>query len=328
MPQDEFDWIHKHLPAAHFREEVVYGMGDDAAVYRTHPSYDQLYCVDTLVEYVHFQKETMSPSDIGYKALAVNVSDIAAMGGVPLFYLVSIAIPRHWTEAELDGIYEGMKEAGKIWRMDMIGGDTVFSPNELVITVTVGGRVEKERALLRQHAHPGDYVFVTGPTGCSAAGLSLLQSKGRSAHFNELERFLVRAHQKPEPQVKAGRIALQLRDRIALNDVSDGLASELWEIAEASNVSIRVWKEKVPVAEELRMFPEDKWWDWVFFGGEDFVLVGTIPPDSWERYEMLMQEAGLSLYRIGIVEGGEAKVILQEKEKAMILPKDGYNHFK
>lgn len=327
MPQDEFDWIQKHIPASRFHAELVQGIGDDAAVYAPPSSYDQLYCVDTLVEHVHFKRETMSPSQIGYKALVVNISDIAAMGGIPLFYLVSIAIPSHWNDKELDLIYQGMKEAGEEWHLDMIGGDTVSSPNDLVISVTVGGKVEKERALLRTYARPGDYVFLTGPTGLSAAGLHVLLSRGRHT-VDDKERILVDAHQKPKPHVNAGRIALQLHDRIALNDVSDGLASELWEIAEASNVSIHIHKDKVPVAKELNMFPEEKRWEWIFFGGEDFVLVGTIPPYAWERYRTLMKEAGLPLYHIGLVEEGEVTVKVSEKEKTTILPKDGYNHFK
>src|SRR5690606_8565119 len=131
---------------------LLAGIGDDAALVRPTPEMEQIICMDTMVEGVHFNSHTMDPYQIGYKALAVNISDIAAMGGIPTYYLVSIAIPKGWNEADLLSIYEGMAMLADKYAMDLIGGDTVSIADTLVITVTVLGEVERGKHLLRSYA--------------------------------------------------------------------------------------------------------------------------------------------------------------------------------
>ncbi|SFE90513.1 thiamine-phosphate kinase [Alteribacillus iranensis] len=328
MPRDEFVWINKQRPSKYFDSHIIEGIGDDTAVYSSSDDFDELLCVDTLIEDIHFKKSTMAPEDIGHKALAVNISDIAAMGGIPTYYMVAIAVPTTWSDDELEGIYRGMTELGIRYKMDMIGGDTVSSPRGLMISVTVRGKVEKGRALLRKNAKPGDLVFLTNTTGRSAAGLSLLLDKGRHGRFSMQESELVQTHQRPEPRVQEGRAAAKIDPLISLNDISDGLASELNELAEASNTSIELWETHIPIAKELKNFPEKNYWDWIFYGGEDFELVGTVRESDWPILENEIEKTESQLYVIGrVLEGNPLVTLLGEKRKT-ILEKKGYNHFK
>ncbi|MFB4166044.1 thiamine-phosphate kinase [Alteribacillus sp. JSM 102045] len=328
MPKDEFEWIREHTPKYHFQNSLLEGIGDDAAVYAADLEYNQLLCVDTMIEDIHFKKKTMSPEDIGHKALAVNISDIAAMGGIPVFYMVSIAVPATWSDKELKGIYKGMTDLGAQYQMDMIGGDTVSSPHNLMISIIVYGKVEKDAQLVRRNAKPGDYVFLTNPTGRSAAGLQLLLNKGRLSEFNETEKVLLAHHQKPIPKVAAGRTALKLHAGIALNDISDGLASEAFEIADASGTAIELFKNQIPVAEELLMFSDERYWKWILYGGEDFELIGTVNEKNWPKLQDAMKSEGMLIYEIGRVTEGRPSVTLIDDDKKISLQKEGYNHFK
>ncbi|MFB5664335.1 thiamine-phosphate kinase [Alteribacillus sp. HJP-4] len=329
MPEDEFEWIRKHMPDRYHQAGLIEGIGDDAALYEPDRNRIEIICVDTMVEGIHFRKDTLSPEDIGHKALAVNISDVAAMGGFPVFYVVSMAIPPQWTDEDLSGIYRGMKHLSDKYEADMIGGDTVSSPHDLVITVTVTGYTEKNTRLLRRNARPGDVVFITGPTGRSAAGLKLLLDKGRHALYTATEKMLISYHQRPQPRVKAGRIAADLKSRISLNDISDGLASEAWEIAEASGVKILLNEAQLPEADELKGFPVGQRLDWMLYGGEDFELIGTIPAADWPRLQNMMAAADQPVFSIGEVTEGPASVILNTKiGKDEKLTKKGYNHFK
>lgn len=183
---------------------MIKGIGDDAAVYRGSAEMNEVVCIDTMVEGVHFRQDTLSPFQIGKKALAINMSDLAAMGAIPRSYLVSIAVSPEWSEEKLTEIYRGMSALAKRYGMDLIGGDTVSARAGLTLTVTAIGQVEHGRMLLREYARPGDVVFVTGTVGRSAAGLNLLEKKGMEADFSREEQALVLAHQEPTPQIKVG----------------------------------------------------------------------------------------------------------------------------
>ncbi|WP_269758068.1 thiamine-phosphate kinase [Thalassobacillus sp. C254] len=329
MIHDEFDWINKIKPKSHYQSHLLEGIGDDASVYKTDASYDEIICVDTLVEDVHFKKTTLSPFDIGHKALAVNISDVAAMGGWPVFYLVSVAIPSDWSEEEMEELYKGMSSLAEGYKMDLIGGDTVSTTDKLVISVTVTGRVEAGKRLLRKNALPGDIVFVTGSLGKSAAGLALLLKRSRNAHFTAREKRLTIAHQRPRPKVEEARVINSLNTRGALNDISDGIGSEAHEIAEASNVSIELDESSFPIAQELQSVDAAKRLEWMLFGGEDFELVGTVRENDWELLSEAMKKEGLSLYKIGTVKEGRGEVWLKKEKNGLVrLNKKGYNHFK
>ncbi|WP_416730252.1 thiamine-phosphate kinase [Fictibacillus sp. JL2B1089] len=330
MIKDEFEWINSITPRHFFQQEVVQGIGDDAALWSVNEEMNQIVCVDTMVEGVHFTRDTLSPYQTGFKALAVNVSDIAAMGGIPQFYLVSIAIPPEWSEDELQEIYRGMGDLAEKYKMDLMGGDTVSTKGPLVLSVTVIGKVEKGRSLLRSNARPGDSVFLTGTTGESAAGLNILLEKTRHAEFTSNEEKWTKEHQMPIPHIQQGRIFAGSGFRISLNDVSDGVASELNEIAEASNVSIHIERKSLPVSESLRDLPEADVINHQLFGGEDYVLVGTASEEDFKVLSDTFKQHELPLYEIGKVgEAGKAEVYLHKQdEKPELLMKKGFNHFR
>ncbi|WP_280772290.1 thiamine-phosphate kinase [Salipaludibacillus daqingensis] len=325
---NEFDWIKSIAPKSHFHSSLKVGIGDDAAVYRVDQKFDQVVAVDTMVEGIHFKKETMPIKSIGYKALAVNLSDLAAMGAIPLYYLVSIAVPKEgWTEAERIEIYHGMEELASRFQVDLIGGDTVSTKESLVITVTVIGQVERGRHLLRSNAEEEDILFITGDIGLSAYGLEVLLQKGLSAIDDQTLSPFIKAHQQPEPQLLAGRLLAECGERVSLNDISDGIAHEAKEIAEASGVNIVIDWDTLPIHTEFQTHSIQKQEEWMLYGGEDFQLVGTISPNGWEKLLLLFSENNLSLFQIGTVEKGKGSVFLKRQEKRSLIEKSGYQHF-
>lgn len=331
MLRDEFEWIKSITPASSFQKELVVGIGDDAALWTVDEGMDQVVCVDTMVEGVHFTRDTLSPYQIGHKALAVNLSDLGAMGAIPQFYLVSIAISKDWNEEVLQEVYKGMTDLANAYKTDLIGGDTVSTNGPLVLTVTVIGKVEKGKHLLRSNAKPNDVVFLTGATGDSAAGLSLLLEKKRHHVFNKEETPLIAQHQMPDPHIKQGRLLAQSGYRISLNDVSDGVASELNEIAEASNVAVHIDEDKIPFSAYLAQYPKNERLNHQLFGGEDYVLTGTIAKEDFKEIALIFKQHSLPLYEIGRVgEAGKAAVYLHRdhKREPELLTKKGFNHFR
>lgn len=324
--QDEFHFIDQIKPKQIHQASLIEGIGDDAALIRQKPEMEQIICMDTMVEGVHFTTGTMSPYQIGYKALAVNISDIAAMGGIPTYYLVSIAIPKRWNEADLLSIYDGMAMLASKYKMDLIGGDTVSTTDLLTITVTVLGEIEKGRHLLRSNARPGDIVFVTGTVGDSAAGLDLLL-RNEEQNFTETENDLIKKHQYPQPRVEIGRI-LAAMPRVSLNDISDGIASEANEIAKASQVTVVIDEDCLPLSNAITTYNKSRSIEWALYGGEDFELIGTMPKSDWEDVYNQCEENGFVITKIGTVSEGPEKVLLNKNSKGYILDKKGYNHFK
>lgn len=302
--------------------------GDDAAVLRHRQGMSTVFTCDTMVETVHFLPQTMDAPAIGWKCLAANISDVAAMGGIPTYALVSLGVPERWKPSALEAIYEGMDQLARQHGVRLVGGDTVRSPRHLVVTIALMGEVEEGRALLRSSARAGDIVFVTGPVGASAAGLDwLLQTtEWDSTPYPGL----IAAHRRPQPQVEAGRWLVQCGVRIALNDISDGLAQEASDIAAASGVTVVLQKERIPLNEETRAYAREKQVDpveWALFGGEDFQLTGTVSAREWERVYEGARKRGIELIPVGRVESGEARVDYVDEEGRRELTRRGYNHF-
>ncbi|QFT87368.1 Thiamine-monophosphate kinase [Bacillus sp. THAF10] len=317
---DEFAFIKAIQPQRLFHENKVVGIGDDAAIVDIEDGFEKVICVDTMVEDIHFTKKTMSPKDIGFKALAANISDVAAMGGIPLYYLVSITIPTSWSQTELQEIYEGMQLLGDEYKMDLIGGDTT-SGKALVLSVFVIGKIEKGKRLLRSNAVHQDVVFVSGTVGNAAAGLDIL------LHSKQYDDCLVAHHQRPKPQVTLGRLLSEF-DRVALNDVSDGLSSELLEIAEASRVDIVINEEILPLSTEIMDYNREKAVEWAMTGGEDFELVGTIAENDWPMLVQKCENQGIRITAIGKVQSGSGRLFLETNEGNSEIKKSGFNHFK
>ncbi|MRX72758.1 thiamine-phosphate kinase [Bacillus lacus] len=322
---DEFSFIKDITPSSLHQADVLVGIGDDAAVYQVQEGQQQILCMDTMVEDIHFKRSYSSAEEIGHKALAVNISDVAAMGGIPKYYAVSIAIPAHWSPGELTAIYQGMKQLGDTYQMDLLGGDTVSTQGKLVITVTVTGETQRPDNCLRSNAKEGDIVFVTGYVGDSAAGLHLLTEN--PDNLSATSQYLFQRHKMPVPQVEAGTI-ISASGRASLNDISDGLASELNEIAEASNVTIMIDETMLPISKEAFEADNRQALTWALYGGEDFELVGTASPETFAVIEKECKKAGILITRIGEAHQGEAKVFLEDlHSEVRLLAKGGYNHF-
>ncbi|MFC5531563.1 thiamine-phosphate kinase [Cohnella yongneupensis] len=313
---------------------VTVGIGDDAAVVSASAGMEWVLAVDTMVEEIHFKPETMDDADIGFKALAANVSDIAAMGGMPKHALVSVSVPARWDAKRMERLYEGLYACADKYGIAIIGGDTTSAPQHLVVAVTVVGCVESGRAIRRSGAKPGQIVFLTGPTGLSAGGLhGMLGQPGKAGKrvAPSPPKRLIDAHRRPQPSVKAGRILLEGGLATSLNDVSDGLASEAWEIAEASGVKLALRETDLPISGELAGYAGlcgIAALDWVLYGGEDYVLLGTADPGAEVALREKFREASLPLFIIGSVEEGPPGVELAlASGKSKPLLKRGYNHF-
>jgi thiamine-monophosphate kinase len=308
---------------------VRLGIGDDAAVVGAPAEREWLLAMDTMVEEIHFRAETMEDADVGFKALASNISDIAAMGGLPAHALISVSVPPAWGLERMNSLYDGFYQCAERYGVAIVGGDTTAAPSHLVVSVTIFGTVETGRAITRGGARPGQIVFVSGPIGLSAGGLhGMLPSE--AARPQPPER-LIRAHRRPAPSVKAGRLLLEHGWGRSLNDVSDGLASEAWEIAEASGVRLVLKETSLPLSGELASYAADCRVDplqWMLYGGEDYVLLGTADRMDEAPMKEAFRQEGIPLFVIGETEEGTPDVLLEtEGGKRKPLAKRGYNHF-
>jgi thiamine-monophosphate kinase len=337
---DEFALIRRLTDRSHVNSGssgVVVGIGDDAAVVAPTPRRQLVITCDAMVETVHHLPWTMDDRSIGWKALASNISDLAAMGAEPRWALISLSVPTHWTAERLERVYDGLYACAAQYGVSLIGGDTTSAPAHLVLSVTAIGEVEADRALLRSGARAGDVVFITGPLGLSAAGLDLLVRQHESGTAEvaieaAIAEPLVQAHRYPLPQVAAGRAMAAGRGLVhALNDISDGLASETWEIAEASHVRIQLHKTAIPIAASLAKFAAAvgrESLDYILYGGEDYQLVGTVAAARAEELLATLHRVGASPAIIGTVQDGPSGVEwIDENGAVEAIEKRGYNHF-
>lgn len=313
---------------------VRLGIGDDAAIVAAQAGRDWLFTMDTMAEGIHFLPETMGDTDIGYKLLAANVSDIAAMGGLPLHAMISASVPPSWGAARMQALFDGLYACAEQYGVTVVGGDTTASREHLVLSAALTGVVEIGRAVKRSGAGAGELVFVTGPVGLSAGGLYGLlpaESGVRRAGKPCPPERLVQAHRRPSPSVKAGRLLAERGWASSLNDVSDGVASEAWEIAEASGVRLVLKEAALPLAGELAAYASDcrvNPLEWMLFGGEDYVLLGTLKREAAAEAKEKFRTEGLPFFVIGETEAGNPGVVLEQANgQRRDLDKKGYNHF-
>lgn len=303
---------------------VVAGIGDDAAVLRPAPNRYQLVTTDMLVENIHFTLATSTLRQVGYKALAVNISDIAAMGGVPRHAVVAVALPPHLTVEAVLALYDGLKDAGRDYTVNIVGGDTVASREGLVINVTVLGEAGPHGVIRRSGARVGDVLAVTGTLGDAAAGLALLAAGAGDRY--PFAPPLLAAHRQPRPQVAAG-LVLAAAGASSMDDISDGLASEAHEIASASRVGLEIDAAAVPLSAAVRAaaaaLHRDPL-DWALYGGEDFQLVFTIASD---RLTAAAKTVPVPITAIGRVVPASQGVTLRTEQGLAPLAPRGYNHF-
>lgn len=311
-------------------DSIVKAIGDDAAAFQTGADRLTLVTTDLLVERVHFLREATSGFNLGYKALAVNLSDIAAMGGIAREAFVSIAIPEECSLKYLDDLYNGMKRLAAEFDVNILGGDTTSSKTDLIINVAVTGTVKESEILLRSTAQVGDIIFSTGYLGDSRAGLHLIlnNTPAESAALKEL----FNAHILPKPFLREGLFLAACRDVHAAIDVSDGLSSDLGHIAKESRVGARLDAHRIPVSPHLHTFCARFGFDPVDFalaGGEDYTLLCTIGRDSADKVaRTYLSKFNQSLYPIGEITDTGRIELVEDNDKVRVITPTGWNHFK
>lgn len=311
---------------------VVRGVGDDAAVLDLGGERLVLFTVDTLVEEIHFSLSYTSFRDLGAKSMAVNLSDIAAMGGRPTHAVISLAVRADTMVEDITELYAGMGDLAAVYGVSLVGGDTVRHPHGLVITVALLGSAERDRVLYRGGAAPGDLFYVTGSLGAGAAGLFLFQNPDLTCPPG-IEKRLKEAHLRPEPRVAAGAILAASSDAVtAAEDISDGLAASLTHICTASGVGCRLQAALVPIAGEVwelgRRAGKDPL-EWALFGGEDYELLWTVRPGAAQELEGLLAAIGQPATRIGeALPPGEGLWIEEADSTRHPLVSAGYDAFR
>ncbi len=326
--------IRSSAAAASATPGVEVGIGDDTAVLAVPPGHKLLATTDLVIEDVHFRRLSAAPADIGWKALAVNLSDIAAMGGTPRWALVALAVPADATVDDVDAFYAGMAEAAAPHGVTVVGGDTSATPGGWTVNVTLLGTHPGEPRL-RSHARAGDAVAVTGSLGASAAGLHALELGLDRARDTGLAGAclaeITRAHLRPRARVAEGRWLGQAPGVHAMMDCSDGLATDLAHICRESGLGARVRLDRVPVSaaarEAARALGADAR-EWAVSGGEDYELLLTCDPAAADRLiEGLAEATGTALTVIGRIEETPGEVAFVDADGAPVAMRGGFEHF-
>lgn len=304
--------------------QLVLGGGDDAALFRPRPGHETVLTCDWFLEGIHFLRHKHPPDAVGWKCLARAVSDVAAMGGVPRCFLLSLALPKSHTGRWLDLFLGGLQRASRKFQCALAGGDTTRR-NEILMNVTVIGEVRSGRSVLRSGAHPGDILYVSGQLGVAEAGLQLLKrSRGTAARNNPL----VRKHLYPEPRLALGHWLAQKGWATAMMDLSDGLSSDLPRLCAASSVGAKVDLAKIPVVQTSAPNStrgHDRL-QLALHGGDDYELLFTVPARKAKLLPKTYQ--GVSLTAIGRITRVRKLLVLEESGHAIELKPRGWDPFR
>jgi thiamine-monophosphate kinase len=355
--------IQQHLPTA--PDWLLVGIGDDAAVVEPERNRAEVLTVDALVEGVHFDRAFVPPDAIGHRALAVNLSDLAAMGAAPRLALLSFALPPHLPLADFDGLIVGLTRLAARHRLHIVGGNLTRSPGPLMLDITVTGSVKRRQALTRAGARPGDEIYVSGTLGAAAAGLRILKSATTDAEstttnvkstttedtetngghgairskesprppltsVSSVVELCTRHYLYPEPRVRLGLLLARNRAASASIDLSDGLADGVHRIGAASGVGAVIDAEALPIDPGVRAWFEARGLDPVaeaLSAGDDYELLFTVRPRTGRRLAAARRHGGAPLTRIGLCTEGRA-VVLREEASERELPRAGYDHFR
>jgi thiamine-monophosphate kinase len=308
--------------------DILVGIGDDAAAVAWGGE-TLLLTTDTLLEGVHFRRSTATFRDIGAKAIAVNVSDIAAMGGEPRLALLALALPPDFAVADVDELYAGLLDMAQQHGVTLVGGDTCAAPGGVVLSVTLVGRVTGA-PLRRSGARPGDTILVTGALGASAAGLAVLE-RGPGELPPAVVEAVVRPHRIPTPRVAESRLIQGLGGATAMIDLSDGLVTDLGHIATESRVGARIDVEALPVSEATRAVARAFDVDplrWALSGGEDYELLFTAAPDrAPDLARSVAARTGTPVHRIGEVRPLDEGVRFVDQGGRAHAVAPGFDHF-
>jgi thiamine-monophosphate kinase len=312
---------------------LLVGIGDDAAVVEAERNRVEVFTADAIVEGVHFDRAFVPPDAIGHRALAVNLSDLAAMGAAPRLALLSMALPPALPIADFDAIASGFAALAAHHQLHLVGGNLTRSPGPLMIDVTLVGTVKRRQALTRAGARPGDDLYVTGTIGAAAAGLRALQAGATSAAAGSSESGMTRCierYLRPAPRVRMGLLVSRTRAAHACMDLSDGLADGAHQIAQASGVGITIDAAALPIDPAARTFFEARGGDPVIealTAGDDYeLLVAASPRASRRLAGAARHDEDVPLTRVGCCTADRA-VLLACAGRTQPLPR-GYSHFR
>lgn len=302
----------------------AFGLVDDAALLSAAPGEERVLTCDMLVEDVHFLKDT-APADIGWKSLAVNVSDLVAKGADPETYLLSIALPRHLGRGWLSGFAEGLKEAQDAFGCHLAGGDTTATPGPLTISITALGTLPEGTMVHRSGAKPSDRVYVTSTIGDAVAGLHLLRQAGRESADDAA--FLIERHRRPRPQPAIAPVIRAYAN--AAMDVSDGLAGDFAKLCAASACGGTIEAARVPLSPAARALVETEKiaLETLISGGDDYCVLASVPPEQCEDFEASLRDKGGKVSCIGAIDAGSGINIVGANGEAMRLSRPGFDHF-
>lgn len=312
------------------------GIGDDAAVIASAKNRRQLLTTDLLAEGIHFDLSTATFSDIGFRAAAANLSDIAAMGGTPEYLLVSIAIPRSGTGRQVSQLYRGMMAACRPYTVRLIGGDTSASASGWFINITLVGSATARHILLRSGARAGDDLYVTGTLGDSLAGRKLLQPAQRGTATQPLlprhRRFLIGRHLRPTARIVEGRWLAAQGWATSAIDISDGLSGDLRHICEESRVGAEINLPALPISPSCRSYATSTKQDPLMLalaGGEDYELLFTVPARQRARFERATAAKRPHITRIGFITPARSGLhMITQNGQRRLLPFTSYEHFR
>jgi thiamine-monophosphate kinase len=355
MERDLIARIQQRLPPA--PGWVIVGIGDDAAVVEPERNRVEVLSVDALVEGVHFDRAFVPPDAVGHRALAVSLSDLAAMGAAPRLALVSLALPPALLLADFDGVLEGIASLAARARLPVVGGNLTRSPGPLMIDVTVMGTVKRRQALTRRGARPGDELYVSGTIGGASAALHLLRDRATLVDLDAKLAGAVRAEEarglkqdvplrqdvpaassapsvverylRPEPRLRLGTLLGRNRAASACMDLSDGLSDAVYQVADASGVGMVIDAGALPidtvagaVFESCRLDPVTE----AITAGDDYELLIAVRPRARARLAAAMRHGDAPLTRIGVCTADRA-VVLRRGGTDAALPRGGYAHF-
>jgi thiamine-monophosphate kinase len=309
---------------------VVRDMGDDCAVLRASPGMELLLTTDTQEEDVHFRREWSTAEDIGWRCLAVNVSDIAAMGGMPLGALVALCMPATLELAFVDALYEGMQELARQYRCPIIGGNITQAAANLSVTIAVLGEVPSGQSVYRSGAQIGDEIWVTGELGGAKAGLDVLRHASQIAPLPS--EYVLARYRRPRPRLQEAEYLREHGQIRSLVDLSDGLSSDLAHICEASGVGAQLDAAAIPIHEETRRVAHALQADplaYALHGGEDFELCLTAPPGHLTPLQhAFTARFHCPLVCVGTIQAGSGITLCHADGTQLSLQAQGYDHFR
>jgi thiamine-monophosphate kinase len=305
---------------------LIKGIGDDVAVIEVGRKI-LLLTTDILIEDIHFNRAWIDPFHLGKKALAVNISDIAAMGGTPGYFLISLGLPKNLSLSFITSFHRGLKDAAKRFQVRLIGGDTSLS-QKIIINICLLGEGRKSNLLFRNGARVGDDLFVTGTLGDAALGLKILQKKGRKGG----PKRLIKKHLSPSPRIELGQAIARHHQATSMIDVSDGLLIDAYHLLEESKVGARIWEDRIPVSRSYQRwvgsFSKDPY-QLAFSGGEDYELLFTAPPGMKKKFSDLAHPTKIKITPIGqILPRREGLRIIRKDGKEYFPSRLGFDHFK